>query len=202
MSASSEEPTLIERLIAASARNKFLIVTGSAQAVHDADWINKKIPEDAHVMVTDVTSSYAVLALMGPRSRDILAKLTSADLSNAGFPFATIREIDIGYATAYANRMTYVGELGWELIVPTEFAVGVYEALHEAGGEFGLTDCGYYALEALSIEKGFRAWSRELTPDVNPFEAGLAFAVAMDKPGGFIGPGRSMSIESYRIGFF
>ncbi|GAA4130351.1 FAD-dependent oxidoreductase [Aminobacter aganoensis] len=168
-------------------REKFLVVTGSAQAVHDADWISKNIPEDAHVTLTDVTSSYAVLALMGPRSRDILAKLTSADLSNAGFPFATIREIDIGYATAYANRMTYVGELGWELIVPTEFAVGVYEALHEAGREHGLTDCGYYALEALRIEKGFRAWSRELTPDINPYEAGLAFAVSMDKPGGFIG---------------
>lgn len=168
-------------------REKFLIVTGSAQAVHDADWISKNVPEDAHVTLTDVTSSYAVLALMGPRSRDILGKLTSADLSNAGFPFATIREIDIGYATAYANRMTYVGELGWELIVPTEFAVGVYEALHEAGREHGLTDCGYYALEALRIEKGFRAWSRELTPDINPYEAGLAFAVSMDKPGGFIG---------------
>ncbi|TIT41343.1 MAG: FAD-dependent oxidoreductase, partial [Mesorhizobium sp.] len=117
---------------------KFLIVTGSAQAVHDADWIVKNIPADAHAILTDVTSSYAVLALMGPRSRDLLGKLSSADLSNGGFPFATIREIDIGYATAYANRMTYVGELGWELIVPTEFAVGVYEALHEAGREFGL----------------------------------------------------------------
>ncbi|MEO5325638.1 FAD-dependent oxidoreductase [Mesorhizobium sp. CC13] len=168
-------------------RDKFLIVTGSAQAVHDADWISKNIPDDSHVTLTDVTSSYSVLALMGPRSRDILAKLTSADLSNAGFPFATIREIDIGYATAYANRMTYVGELGWELIVPTEFAASVYEALHEAGREHGLTDCGYYALEALRIEKGFRAWSRELTPDINPYEAGLAFAVSMDKPGGFIG---------------
>ncbi|MBA8908102.1 GcvT family protein [Aminobacter ciceronei] len=168
-------------------RDKFLLVTGSAQAVHDADWISKNVPEDAHVTLTDVTSSYAVLALMGPRSRDILAKLTSADLSNTGFPFATIREIDIGYATAYANRMTYVGELGWELIVPTEFAIGVYEALHEAGREHGLADCGYYALEALRIEKGFRAWSRELTPDITPYEAGLAFAVSMDKPNGFIG---------------
>ncbi|MBZ9738862.1 MULTISPECIES: FAD-dependent oxidoreductase [unclassified Mesorhizobium] len=166
---------------------KFLIVTGSAQAVHDADWIVKNIPADAHAILTDVTSSYAVLALMGPRSRDLLGKLSSADLSNTGFPFATIREIDIGYATAYANRMTYVGELGWELIVPTEFAVGVYEALHEAGREFGLTDAGYYALDALRIEKGFRAWGRELTPDINPWQAGLGFAVAMDKPGGFIG---------------
>lgn len=169
------------------AADRFLLVTGSAQAVHDADWIRKNITADAHVTLTDVTSAYAVLALMGPKSRDILARVTSVDLSNDGFPFATIREIDVGYATAYANRMTYVGELGWELIVPTEFAVGVYEALHEAGRDFGLLDCGYYALEALRLEKGYRAWSRELTPDITPYEAGLAFAVALDKPGGFIG---------------
>ncbi|WDZ79235.1 FAD-dependent oxidoreductase (plasmid) [Ensifer adhaerens] len=169
------------------ATDRFLLITGSAQAVHDADWIRKTIAADAHVTLTDVTSAYSVLALMGPQSRDILSRLTSADLSNEGFPFATIREIDIGYATAYANRMTYVGELGWELIVPTEFAVGVYEALHEAGRDFGLTDCGYYALEALRLEKGYRAWSRELTPDITPYEAGLAFAVALEKPGGFVG---------------
>ncbi|RUX09959.1 FAD-dependent oxidoreductase [Mesorhizobium sp. M8A.F.Ca.ET.059.01.1.1] len=186
---------------------KFLIVTGSAQAVHDADWIIKNIPADAHAILTDVTSAYAVLALMGPRSRDLLAKLSSADLSNGGFPFATIREIDIGYATAYANRMTYVGELGWELIVPTEFAVGVYEALHEAGREFGLADAGYYALDALRIEKGFRAWGRELTPDINPWQAGLGFAVAMDKPGGFIGrdalaAAKSSSAPTRRIVLF
>lgn len=165
----------------------FLLITGSAQPVHDADWIRKNLPADAHVTLTDVTSAYAVLALMGPSARDILSRLTSVDLSNAAFPFATVREIDIGYATAYANRMTYVGELGWELIVPTEFAVGVYEALHELGRDFGLTDCGYYALEALRLEKGYRAWSRELTPDINPYEAGLAFALSFDKPGGFIG---------------
>ncbi|MDX0998255.1 FAD-dependent oxidoreductase [Sinorhizobium medicae] len=169
------------------APDRFFIVTGSAQAVHDADWIRRNIPVDAHVTLTEVTSSYAVLALMGPNARDILGRITSADLSNAGFPFSTICEIDIGYATAFANRMTYVGELGWELIVPSEFAVGVYETLHEAGRDLGLIDCGYYALEALRIEKGFRAWSRELTPDINPYEAGLAFAVFLDKPGGFIG---------------
>jgi heterotetrameric sarcosine oxidase gamma subunit len=169
------------------AADRFLLITGSAQAVHDADWIRKNISADAHVTLTDVTSAYAVLAVMGPRSRDILGRITSADLSNEAFPFATVREIDIGYATAYANRMTYVGELGWELIVPTEFAVGVYEALQEAGRDSGLMDCGYYALEALRLEKGFRAWSRELTPDINPYEAGLAFAVSLDKPSGFIG---------------
>ncbi|WP_457585197.1 GcvT family protein [Ensifer canadensis] len=169
------------------AADRFLLITGSAQPVHDADWIRKNLPTEAHVTLTDVTSAYAVLALMGPRAREILSRLTSVELSNAAFPFATVREIDIGYATAYANRMTYVGELGWELIVPTEFAVGVYEALHEVGRDFGLADCGYYALEALRLEKGYRAWSRELTPDVNPYEAGLGFALALDKPAGFIG---------------
>lgn len=166
---------------------KFLIVTGSAQAVRDADWIGRNTPAEAHAVLTDVTSSYAVLALMGPKSRKILSRVTSADLSDAGFPFATVREIDIGYATGHANRMSYVGELGWELIVPTEFAVGVYEALREADAEFGLVDAGYYALEALRLEKGYRAWSRELTPDITPWQAGLGFAVALDKPGGFIG---------------
>ncbi|MBK3745568.1 aminomethyl transferase family protein, partial [Paraburkholderia aspalathi] len=169
------------------AQDRFFIMTGSAQAVHDADWIGRNIPEDAHVTITDVTSSYAVLALMGPNSRTILKKLTSVDLSNAAFPFSTIQEIDIGYATAFANRMTYVGELGWELIVPTEFAVGVYEALHEVGQEHGMIDCGYYALDALRIEKAYRAWGRELTPDINPYQAGLGFAVSMDKADGFIG---------------
>lgn len=166
---------------------KFFIVTGSAQAIHDADWINKNIPENMFATVTDVTSAWSVLSVMGPKSRDVLKTLSKADLSNEAFPFATIKEIDIGYATAYANRMTYVGELGWELIMPTEFAAGVYDDLMAAGEPFGITDAGYYALEGLRIEKGFRAWSRELHPDISPLEAGLGFAVAMDKPGGFIG---------------
>ncbi len=184
--------------------DRFLLITGSAQPVHDADWIRKNLPADAHVTLTDLTSAYAVLALMGPHAREILSRLTSADLSNAAFPFATVREIDIGYATAYANRMTYVGELGWELIVPTEFAVGVYEALHEVGRDFELRDCGYYALEALRLEKGYRAWSRELTPDITPYEAGLSFALSLDKSGGFIGrdaviAAREKSVQTRRI---
>ncbi|MFD1227422.1 GcvT family protein [Pseudochrobactrum kiredjianiae] len=169
------------------AAEKFLIITGSAQAIHDADWINRHIKSDDHAIVTDVSSAYAVLALMGPKSRDVLQKLSDTDFTNKAFPFGHVQEIALGYATAYANRMTYVGELGWELIVPVEFAVGVYEALHQAGQEFGLSDAGYYALEALRLEKGYRAWSRELTPDINPYEAGLGFTVAMDKSGGFIG---------------
>lgn len=167
--------------------NKFLIVTGSAQPVRDKDWIERHTPEDAHVTVTDVTAAYSVLAVMGPNARKILSRITPAPLDNASFPFSTHREIDLGHATGIANRMTYVGELGWELFVPTEFTQTVYDALHDAGKDLGLTDCGYYAIEAMRLEKGFRAFGHELTPDLTPYQAGLGFAVAMDKPGGFIG---------------
>lgn len=167
------------------AEQKFMVVTGSAQTVHDADWIRKNTPDDAHVWISDVTNAWSVLAVMGPKSRELLQKLTSADLSEDAFAFATVREIDLGYATVLANRMSYVGELGWELFVPVEFTAGVYEALHST--DMGLIDAGYYALEGLRIEKGYRAWGRELTPDITPLEAGLGFAVDYNKPGGFIG---------------
>ena len=167
-------------------RDRFLLVTGSAQAERDRDWITRNLPEDARVCVTDMTSAWAVLAVMGPLSRALLSRITPADLSNEAFPFATHRQIDLGYGTGIANRMTYVGELGWELIVPTEFAAGIYEALFDRGAGLGVADAGYYALDSMRLEKGFRAWSRELTPDITPAEAGLMFAVAADKPG-FIG---------------
>ncbi|WP_299638840.1 FAD-dependent oxidoreductase [uncultured Ruegeria sp.] len=166
---------------------EFMLITGSAQAVHDADWIRRNFVKDAHAFLTDVTSAWSVLAVMGPKSRDVLRKLTKADLSNAGFPFAAVQEIDLGYATVLANRMTYVGELGWELVVPVEFTIGVYEDLMRAGAEHGIRDAGYYALEGLRLEKGYRAWSRELTPGITPLQAGLSFAVDFEKPGGFIG---------------
>lgn len=169
------------------ATDRFMIVSGSAQPLRDFDWISRNIPAGALATLTDVTSAYAVLGLMGPRSREILSRITSADLSDEAFPFSTNRPIDVGYGTCIANRMTYVGELGWELIVPVEFAAGVYDALMEAGQDMGLADAGYYALEALRLEKGYRAWSRELTPDINPWQAGLGFAVDLNKPGGFIG---------------
>ena len=173
--------------VARLARDKFLIVTGSAQPTRDMDWLGRNLPSDAHAVLTDVTSAWTVLSVMGPRSRALLQKVSSADFSNDSFPFAAIQEISVGYATVLAARRTYMGELGWELYVPVEFAATVFETLHAAGEEFGLRDAGYYAIEGLRLEKGYRAWGRELTPDDTPFQAGLGWAVKLDKPGGFIG---------------
>ena len=169
------------------APDKFMVVTGSAQVTRDADWIGRHLAEDAHVTVTDVTGGWTVLSVMGPNSRKLLQKVSKADFSNEAFPFASIREIGVGYATVLASRRTYMGELGWELYVPAEFAVTVFETLHGAGADLGLRDAGYYAVESLRLEKAYRAWGRELTPDDTPWQAGLGWAVKLDKIGGFIG---------------
>ncbi|VVD80155.1 FAD-dependent oxidoreductase [Pandoraea morbifera] len=161
------------------AQDQYLMVTGSAQTTRDMDYLERRIaslPGDARCTVVDVTGQFAVLALMGPNSRMLLQQVSGDDFSNEAFPFGTSREVGLGYATVRATRLTYVGELGWELYVPVEFAVGVYETLHAAGRALGLKDAGYYAIESLRIEKGYRAWGRELTPDTNPVEAGLTFA--------------------------
>jgi sarcosine dehydrogenase len=164
---------------------RFLLVTGTAQATRDADWIRRNL-DGAQVDLADVTADYAVVAVMGPRAHDLLARLTKARLDDAAFAFGAIREIEVGGATVWASRRTYVGELGWELYVPADQTGGVYDALMEAGAAFGVRNAGYYALESLRLEKGYRAWGRELTPDYNPYEAGLSFAVQLDK-GDFIG---------------
>jgi heterotetrameric sarcosine oxidase gamma subunit len=184
----------------------YLIVTGSAQTTRDADWIRRHIPDGARATLTDVTGAYAVLGVMGPRARDLLARLTRADLSNEAFPFATSREIWLERALVRASRITYVGELGWELYVPVEFAAGVYDALHAAGGDLGLADAGYYAIESLRVEKAYRAWGRELTTDDTPLEAGLGFAVRFEKPVPFIGRDallaqRDTPLEKRLVGF-
>jgi 4-methylaminobutanoate oxidase (formaldehyde-forming) len=166
--------------VARLATDRFLLVTGTAQATRDADWIRRHLG-GFDAMLTDVTSDHAVMALMGPRARDLLARVTSVPLDNAAFPFGAIREVGIGHATVLASRRTYVGELGWELYVPTEHAGGVYDALMDAGADLGVRNAGYYAIESLRLEKGYRAWGRELTPDYNPYEAGLGFAVKRDK---------------------
>jgi 4-methylaminobutanoate oxidase (formaldehyde-forming) len=164
--------------------DQYLIVTGSAQAVRDRDVIERvltSMPQRLHCGVTDVTSMYAMLAVMGPRSRELLSRISTARLDSETFPFGTSQSIDIGYATVRATRLTYVGELGWELYVPVEFAFDVYEQIVAAGADLGLCNGGYYAIDSLRLEKGYRAWGRELTPDINPFEAGLAFAVNWGK---------------------
>ncbi len=169
------------------AADRFLLITGTAQAVRDPEWIKRNLRPGSNVTLTDVTAAYSVIAVMGPNARALLAKVSGAELDDADFPFATIRPINIGYATVHACRRTYVGELGWELYVSTEFAAAVYDTLYDAGQAFGLRDAGYYAMEGMRLEKGYRAWGRELTPDYNPFEAGLGFAVKLDKGSDFIG---------------
>ena len=165
----------------------YLVVTGSAQGTRDLDWIRRHLPAGARATVTEVTGAYAVLGLMGPRSRELLARVSDADLGPGAFPFLTSREIAIGQATARASRVTYVGELGWELYVPVEQAGLVYDELAQAGRDLGLRDAGYYALDSLRMEKAYRAWGREVTIDDTPWEAGLGFAVRLDKPVPFLG---------------
>jgi heterotetrameric sarcosine oxidase gamma subunit len=170
-----------------TADDEFLIVSSAATTERDKDHIRKNLPAGNHAQLVDVTSSLAVLGVMGPRSRDLLATLTDTDLSDEAFPFGTSKPITLGYSTVRATRITYVGELGWELYVPAEFAVGVYDDLMAAGVRFGVARGGYYAIESLRLEKGYRAFGRELTPNDNPVEAGLLFACKLSSDVDFLG---------------
>ncbi|MCP9275038.1 GcvT family protein [Mycolicibacterium arenosum] len=170
-----------------TAADEFMIVSSAATTERDKDHIRKHVPAGARAELVDVTSSLAVFGVMGPRSRDLLSTLTDADLSDAAFPFGTSRPITLGYAVVRATRITYVGELGWELYVPAEFAVGVYDDLLAAGAELGVRRAGYYAIESLRLEKGYRAFGRELTPGENPVEAGLLFACKLSTDIDFLG---------------
>ena len=169
------------------AAERFLIITGSAQTTHDFDWISRHIGEGEFAVLTDVTTQYAVLSLMGPNAQALLARVSPDDLSPAALKFSWTREIDVGFARVRAARMSYVGGPGYELYVPIEMARHVYLALHEAGADLGLRDTGYYALDALRIEQWRRAWGAELGPDETPWEAGLSYAVKLDRDADFIG---------------
>ena len=173
--------------ITRTAPDEYLIVSSAATTERDKDHIRTNLPEGANATLVDVTSSLAVFGVMGPRSRELLSTLSDADLSDAAFPFGTSQQISLGYATVRATRITYVGELGWEIYVPTEFAVGVYEDLMAAGAAFGVRRGGYYAIESLRLEKGYRAFGRELTPNDNPVEAGLLFACKLKTDIDFLG---------------
>ncbi len=167
--------------------DEYFIVSSAATTERDKDHIRRNLPEGTCASLVDVTSAYAVFGVMGPNSRDLLSTLTATDLSDDAFPFGTSQQISLGYATVRATRITYVGELGWELYVPAEFAVGVYEDLMEAGERFGVGRGGYYTIESMRLEKGYRAFGRELTPSENPVEAGLLFACKLKTDVEFLG---------------
>ncbi len=158
---------------------EYYIVTGTGFATHDFDWISRSIPEGLDARLSDVTSVYAVLSVMGPKSRDALQGLTEDDLSNAAFPFGRVKRITLAGAPLLALRVTYVGELGWELHIPVEFAATVYDAIMAAGEPHSIANAGYRAIESLRLEKGYRAWGADIGPDHSPLVAGLGWAVKL-----------------------
>jgi heterotetrameric sarcosine oxidase gamma subunit len=166
---------------------KFMVVTGAVPQTRDMAWLKRNTPDDVHCVATDATSGLPMIAIMGPKSRALLEALSGADLSNAAFPFGTSQEIEIGYARVRASRITYVGELGWELYIPAEFASHVMEQLLEEGAAHGLTPAGMHTMNNCRMEKAYRHWGHDIGDEDTPLEAGLGFAVAWDKTGGFMG---------------
>lgn len=179
------------------ADDEYYLVTGTGFATHDFDWIARNIPKGMHAQLFDVTSANAVLSLMGPNARKILAKVTRNDVSDQAFGFATAKRIGIAGCPVLALRITYVGELGYELHLPVEYATTVYDTLHAAGADLGLMDAGYRAIETLRLEKGYRAWGSDIGPDHTPIEAGLGWAVKLKKNIDFQG---RAAIEAQRDG--
>ena len=177
------------------ADDEYLVVASAATTERDLDHLRRHLPAGSAVTVSDVTSSLAVLGVMGPSSRDLLQGLTPTSLADADFPFGTSQVISLGTATVRATRITYVGELGWELYVPVELAVGVYDDLLSSGSPRGVRRGGYYTIESLRLDKGYRAFGRELTPDVGPVEAGLLFACKLGTDVDFLG---RAAVESAR----
>jgi len=173
--------------VARLAADRYYIITGTGFATHDFDWITRALPQGCDAQLSDVTSALAVLALMGPQSRRMLERLTRSDLGNDAFPFGQARVLQLAGAPVTALRVTYVGELGWELHVPVEFAATLYAALMQAGAEFGIANAGYRAIESLRLEKGYRAWGADIGPDHTPLEAGLGWAVKLGGATPFLG---------------
>ena len=168
------------------AENRFFIVTGTAFGVHDLIWLKKHLPQDGSAALRDVTSSFAMINVCGPLSRTLLMRVSDDDFSNETFPFGQCREVVIDYAPVLALRVTYIGELGYELYLPPEYACHFYETLWAAGQDLGIKNAGYRAIDSLRLEKGYCYWSAEVSPDYSPYDAGIGFAVDLDK-GSFIG---------------
>lgn len=173
----------------------FYLVTGSAFGRHDLTFLLRHAPGDGTVQVRDVTSGYGVLNICGPRARDLLTELSWSDLSSPPFPYMTAQQIDVAHAPALALRATYVGELGWELHVPSEHMLDLYERLVVAGAGYGIRNVGYEAVQSLRLEKQYLAWATDIRADTDPFEAGLSFAVKVDKPQLIAGPALRHSLE-------
>ena len=169
------------------ADERFSIVTGTAFGNHDREWIRRHLPDDGSVQVHDVTSQWACFGVWGPKAREVLQPLTPQDLGNEAFPYMSVREITVGNVPVRALRVTYVGELGWELYCPTEYGLRLWRTLWEAGEPHGMVAAGYRAIDSMRLEKGYLVWGADITPDETPYEAGLGFAVKLDKEGGFIG---------------
>jgi 4-methylaminobutanoate oxidase (formaldehyde-forming) len=179
-------------------REEFYLVSGTSQTVRDLDWIRRNLQSGERADLTDVTEAYSVIGVMGPNSRALLSRISDAVLSNETFPFGTAQTIDIGTATVRAVRITYVGELGWELHIPASQAVAVYELLMAAGREFGVVNAGHYAINSLRLEKSYRAWGADISPDDTALEAGLGFAVGWKKERDFLG--KSALLEQKKTG--
>jgi len=173
--------------VARLAEETFYVVTGTGFRTHDLGWIEDHLPEGLDVTLRDVTEDFGTLSLMGPKARDVLAAVTDADVSNAAFPFGHVRQIAIAGHTVRALRVTYVGELGWELHVPITAIGTVFDALMAAGAPHDIRPVGYRALESLRLEKGYRAWGSDITPNDTPFDAGLGWAVKLRKNTDFLG---------------
>jgi 4-methylaminobutanoate oxidase (formaldehyde-forming) len=171
------------------AEHEFMVVTSAICQTRDLAWLRRQIAAraDLRCSVTDITAGIAMLGVMGPRSRQLLEAVSGADLSNAAHGFGWSREIELGYARVRASRITYVGELGWELYLSAEHCLDVYERLVAAGAAVGLAHAGYHAMGACRVEKGYRHWSHDIADEDTPLESGLGFTVAWDKPGGFTG---------------
>ncbi len=163
------------------AEDRFFLVVGTAFGLRAAWWLNNHLPADSSVSVKEMTSAYAVINVIGAKSRELLQKLTNADIGHEGFGFGTCKTFTVGYAPVMSFRVTYVGELGYELYIPTEFAVHVYESLWDAGQDLGIRNAGYRTISSMHLEKGYADWGSELTPEYSPFDAGLGFCVALDK---------------------
>jgi 4-methylaminobutanoate oxidase (formaldehyde-forming) len=173
--------------VARLGQERFSIVTGTAFGNHDREWIRRHLPDDGSVQVHDVTSAWACFGIWGPRSREVLAPLTPQSLSNDDFPYMSVREMTVGDVPVRALRVTYVGELGWELYCPSEYGLTLWRTLWEAGQPHGVVAGGYRAIDSMRLEKGYRVWGADITPDETPYEGGVGFAVKLDKPGGFAG---------------